>query len=524
MLIRIIMTVSILFSCSSMIYAETHDDLIIKNKYVRVRNAEGYELRFNKKGENYFGNPPVVWTPTIKNVYVLEKGTYVKLIGKNIVKDKYIEIGLTKETDISILKNSNSYLKESEINNLPSPLYINMHDAFVIIFRNKAYSPRELKNILETDLDKAIKSNEIDDLKSFVANYNNHEFTKKYIDEANSHILRINSKTNKDRINSEYNTAKATDTYEAYLEFNKKNPGSIQNKYVIENVYKLVLKNNSLSLYASFIKDFTPIKEYELKAIERIYELIAEQNVISGYEWFVEKFPEASSAEEAVQSIYKLVAKESNIAGYAWFIGKYSDYSIGKTALQNMYELAYNITQKENSLEAYNDFIIAYPYSKQIKQASDTAYELELDKYSSWSFGCSRSGERNSRALLVKSKQMERAMNSSSSDVKDGYRLVIDRMNKLLQDKFPSEEATLRYLESEEFKAFYEELNSSLRRINQVLGRIEDNTSNLSSILKEQSNMMDGHFRKAAQSKEMSEKYTKEYRNWDMFLRKEQGR
>jgi len=76
-------------------------------------------------------------------------------------------------------------------------------------------------------------------------------------------------------------------------------------------------------------------------------------------------------------------------------------------------------------------------------------------------------------------------MNDASRDLRLGYRMVINRMNDLLQDKFPAEDATLRYLESEEFKDFYRDFKSSMEDIRSTLRKIADNTSDLSSILKE---------------------------------------
>lgn len=113
-------------------------------------------------------------------------------------------------------------------------------------------------------------------------------------------------------------------------------------------------------------------------------------------------------------------------------------------------------------------------------------------------------------------------MRDAKSSERDGYRLVIDRMNQLLQDKYPAEEATLRHLESEEFKDFYHDLKKSLDSINSTLERIERNTSDLRDTLKTQSQMVDQHFRKAAQSKEMANKYTKQHRHWERYL-KDQG-
>lgn len=217
-------------------------------------------------------------------------------------------------------------------------------------------------------------------------------------------------------------------------------------------------------------------------------------------------------------NIYKLVLDNKNIAGLQWFIDEYPKSEQSRNALQDIYNIAFEQAKSIHTVEAYNDFIVAYPYAEQVQEAQNEAYDLEENVYSGW-FSWFSGDEKNSRALLVKSKQLERKMNDADTKARDGYRLVIDRMNKLLQDKFPAEEATLRYLESEEFKDFYRDLKKSLASIEDTLKRIDSNASNLSSILRNQSRMMDSHFRKAAQSKEMAAKYTEQHRFWERYIK-----
>lgn len=216
-------------------------------------------------------------------------------------------------------------------------------------------------------------------------------------------------------------------------------------------------------------------------------------------------------------TLYSKIFKSlpNKISSYQWFISNYPESKESREALQNIYRLAFDDAKSIGTLESYNDFVIAYPYAEQVQEAQNRAYDLEEKVYSSWF----SSDEKNSRALLVKSKQLERKMSEADTKARDGYRLVIDRMNKLLQDKYPAEEATLRYLESEEFKDFYRDLKKSLASIEDTLKRIDSNTSDLSSTLKNQSRMMDSHFRKAAQSREMAAKYTEQHRFWERYLK-----
>ena len=123
--------------------------------------------------------------------------------------------------------------------------------------------------------------------------------------------------------------------------------------------------------------------------------------------------------------------------------------------------------------------------------------------------------------MLIQSKRLERKKHEVNNyNLKSGYLLVINRMNELLQDKFPTEEATLRYLESEEFKDFVRTFNTAMENINRTLKNIADNTSDLSSIVQSQSSMMDAYFQETTvQSKEMIEQYKKQYYLWENYLK-----
>ena len=257
---------------------------------------------------------------------------------------------------------------------------------------------------------------------------------------------------------------------------------------------------------------FPDEKSYE-NAILSAYKTVDKHNIKDNVSYI--NYFNISPPHEAYNNIYKLVLDNKNIAGFQWFIDEYPKSEKSRNALQNIYKIAFEEAKSIHTIEAYNDFIVAYPYAEQVQEAQNEAYDLEENVHSGWF----SSDEKNSRALLVKSKQLERKMNDADAKDRDGYRLVIDRMNKLLQDRFPAEEATLRYLESEEFKDFYRDLKKSLASIEDTLKRIDSNTSNLTSTLKNQSRMMDSHFRKAAQSKEMAAKYTEQHRFWERYLK-----
>ena len=218
---------------------------------------------------------------------------------------------------------------------------------------------------------------------------------------------------------------------------------------------------------------------------------------------------DAAARETVIKAIYGWVEKLKNIPGYVWFMERYPKYAKANKVLDTLHQRAFDLAADEDTIEAYNDFVIAYPHASLVKEAQDRAYELEKKKYTGWL----SNAEKNARALLIKSKRMERQMNEiEKRSLRDGYYLVINRMNELLQDEFEEEEATLRYLESEEFKDFYKDFKKSQARIVRAI-------NNLGGIIREQGRMIDGHFKDAAQSKKLSEEYTRQHRYWERYLK-----
>lgn len=283
----------------------------------------------------------------------------------------------------------------------------------------------------------------------------------------------------------------------------------------MRDAYKLAQKQNTVKAYHDFIVHFrnrTRVKD----AMAKIYHLTLEQNKITGYEWFLENYPDSERAPDAIKKIYQLIQDENNIAGYQWFLEAYPDAKISREALKNLHKRAFELADDIGTIASYNDFVIAYPFAAQVEQANQEAYALEEDEYSSFF----TSDAKLSRALLVRSKQMERKARDGSRAQRPGYMLVVNRMNELLQEQFPAEEATLRYLESEEFKSFYRDFKRVLNRIDRKLADIRSHTSNLSSLINEQTRLMDNHFAKAAESREMSAELTKQHRFWERYLAK----
>ncbi|MCG8564132.1 MAG: WD40 repeat domain-containing protein, partial [Desulfobacterales bacterium] len=114
-----------------------------------------------------------------------------------------------------------------------------------------------------------------------------------------------------------------------------------------------------------------------------------------------------AARETLQQAIYGWVVKLKNIPGYVWFMENYPQYAKSHNVLEALHQRAFALAEDEDTLEAYNDFVIAYPCADLAKEAQERAYALEKKKYTGWL----SNSEKNARALLIKSKRMERQMN-----------------------------------------------------------------------------------------------------------------
>jgi WD40 repeat protein len=251
--------------------------------------------------------------------------------------------------------------------------------------------------------------------------------------------------------------------------------------------------------------------------IEVVFNYVNSQTNIRNHLLFIQEFPEQKEfIAKSVDEIFDIISKENNIAGYKWFIEKFGSSRHAAAALRAMHAVAYEIADDIDSLEAYNDFIIAYPTAIQVREANDRAYELERSEYVGMLSYFSE--EKDARRLLVQSKMLEQSAEDLSSDEKVGYMMVVNRMNDLLKQEFNSTDAALRHLESNEFKSFVRTFKRSMKDLKRQVSRIADNTEDLSSIMKNQSSMMNNHFESAAQDREMASELTKQHRHWERFI------
>ncbi|MBL0721129.1 MAG: hypothetical protein JJV88_00955, partial [Sulfurovum sp.] len=168
------------------------------------------------------------------------------------------------------------------------------------------------------------------------------------------------------------------------------------------------------------------------------------------------------------------------------FINKYPKGPQIKDAIKSIHKLAYKKAKQINTISAYNTFIIAYPFASQVKDANDKAYAIESKKYTDIGmlggfFQKEAKMEKKARKLLIKAKQIQRTSKDYNGNAKSGYILVTNRMYQLLEDKFDDSEATLRYLESQEFLDFTKLFKSTMNNIQNVLNIIKENTNSIAN-------------------------------------------
>ena len=228
--------------------------------------------------------------------------------------------------------------------------------------------------------------------------------------------------------------------------------------------------------------------------------------------------------EESVAKIFELVEIKDSVSGYEWFISHYSSTSYAKKALDTIHKIMFGKAKKVNTIASYNSFVFSYPTAKQINQANELAYEMEKEVYTELGvlsfWDTDHKKEKKSRKFLIKAKQIERFPrdNELRGNRKSGYLIVADRMYSLLQEEFDDSEATLRHLESQEFKDFVSDFKSIMRDIKYTLEKIEDNSNRISRYTEEMISVAKEGFSDAKADRAMTAYYEKKKTEWDKLM------
>jgi len=306
-------------------------------------------------------------------------------------------------------------------------------------------------------------------------------------------------------------------------------------KEAVPNAYALCIRGNqfnnlsTLDTHVNEIRD-TAIEKETNKRAKLEFSKIKNSNDSKINIAFTKKYPTSEEAKIVIKKMYQLVKDKNNIAGYEWFIKTYPKAPQVKEAIAKIHQLAFDEAEDIDTISAYNTFIISYPMAQEVKEANALAKELESYKYTdtlpSWFrsimpdfladifngiFGIFSSDEKKSRALLIKAKQIERQGNEYYGVKKAGYVMITNRMYDLLQEEYDDTDATLRFLESEEFKDFVKTFKSVMRSMNDRLSDISRYSSQILEVSKQ-------GFSEANADRDMSEYKNEEQRKWQKFM------
>lgn len=236
-------------------------------------------------------------------------------------------------------------------------------------------------------------------------------------------------------------------------------------------------------------------------------------------EGFLYNYPDFK--DKSVDHIYSLVAHNDLVSAYEWFIQEYSSSEHSLEAVERIHEKMFADAQALDTIDAYNTFVFNYPSAKQVDQALSRAMAIEREIYTDYGplgfLAGDDDKEKKARKLLIRSKQIERIPqdNSLSNKQRVGYLIVANRMYDLLQQEFDEQDATLRHLESKEFKDFTKTLLKSLENIQSQLASIEKNTRDAARYAEDNVEIARKGFSDASSDRAMSAYYAEQHNQWE---------
>jgi len=272
------------------------------------------------------------------------------------------------------------------------------------------------------------------------------------------------------------------------------------------------------SIYKKYSK-YDAIKEL---IIEKILIRLKQKNSIEELHQFNKTYtPLQSILNQSIDKIYALIKIKDSVAGYEWYIKNYSNTKYSKLALQRIHEIMFSKAKKVDTISAYNSFIFIYPTAKQVGSANELANKQERELYTNLGYmsfwDTDHKKEKKSRKLLIRAKQIERFPrdNNIGGNRKAGYAIVANRMYTLLQEEFNDSDATLRHLESQEFKDFVRDFKSIMNDIKYTLDKINQNSSNNGYYLEKLLTISQEGFSDAKADRAMAAYHAKEHTQWD---------
>lgn len=453
-----------------------------KNKLKRLENynSRGYVKSLQKAMHIKYGSPKV---NTVKYNADKEKFTIV-------IKGSKSSGGYKKTYSSDVMSKYAQKTKNmlSDKNFKPTVLYSIINDK--LVFKG-IKELKDNKGLIEEDTYNAAK-NDMTKLKLFISKYPNSEYRSFAEQRIEKIEYKLAKKENRERLKKERIEKINRGLEKARLEQQKR-----------EEALKLA-------------------KEKKRQEHLADYKKVKNDNSIFAYQWFIKNYSNSEYIGRIKKNIFEIVKEEDNIVGYEWFIKNYSKSSYIKEAISRIHGLAYEEAEDIDTISSYNTFIIAYPSAKEVKKANKNAYKMEVKKYTDlgmMSFvGSEGKLEKKARKLLIKAKQIERTGKEYGRSTKIGYMIVANRMYDLLQEKFDDTDATLRYLESQEFQDFVKSFKNVMNDIKRVLSRIENNTSDLEKYAKQIVDISRQGFSDSKSDREMTAYHEKKKTQWDKLM------
>jgi len=260
--------------------------------------------------------------------------------------------------------------------------------------------------------------------------------------------------------------------------------------------YKNIDNKNNIFGYKWFINNTKNDIENKQNARKKMYKIIEDKNLLQGYSWFLNYSEDTEEGRKAkiklLDIVYKKVQDIDTIPAYMWYIETFmKDVRNIEDALENIYKQAYKEAKDKDTIEGYNNFIFNYPLSKQSKEASKKAYELEKEKYTNigmLSFvGTDEKLNKQARKLLIKVKKyLDKVSNHNISINNIGHYMVISRMYKLLKTEFSDTDAVLTLMETKNLDDFIKKVQfraSMLGNNNENIESEEENVAFYRTVL-----------------------------------------
>lgn len=381
--------------------------------------------------------------------------------------------------------------------------------------------------------------------------------TDKYGDIAVWKISNLNKRTTSNKTisrgnNTIYDKVRSKNTKTGYIAYVKQYPNSPHRDKAISEIYKITQDQDNIKGYRWFAKTYSNSK-HTREAVAEIYNSIDKQNNLQSYKWFANKYAKYPQANKAIDRAYDLMKKTAGVKDYLAFLKKYRNYPkksnvvndlyqeiLGKnntfalfwflerygddissakkgTVLSSIYEQSYALAKKNNTIQAYDDFIIAYPYSIKTQEVLKLSAELEKDKYTGFFLSSSGSKRKSSRSLLRKIKDLTKEM--YDADDRTGYYLVINRINNLLEKSLSAQSSVLDYFDSIGFERFSQKIDDVKDKAQETTQNIDSRRGNITKIVRNQIAWAQYYYQEKIKSRKVSIKFKKDRKNWKTELK-----